>query len=933
MKTFLIVVLLFVYSLTSYAQQINLSGNWRFAIDREEVGIEEQWYLKSLDDEVHLPGSMLTNGKGDSVNLQPLWTGTLGDRAFFKLDKYERYRKEDNFKIPFWLQPDKYYTGVAWYQRDVDIPENWKGRAINLSLERVHWESRVWVDGVEAGMQNALATAHEYNLTRLLTPGKHVISIRVDNKVRDIDPGANSHSISDHTQGNWNGIVGAIFLEAKSAVYSEHIDVYPSLAEQTLGIRLSVCNIGTESRNVDLVFRVKGQRFVEQRELVPGRTVMEFSFPLPEGIKEWDEFNPNLYTLDYSLYGGKKILDKQSLKFGCRDWKVKDGVLHLNGHPAFMRGTLHCAAFPLTGFPATDKKEWLRELRICKAHGINHIRFHSWCPPEAAFEAADELGVYYQIECSSWPNQTTSIGDGKPIDAFLRAEAERIVKAYGNHPSFCLLSCGNESAGKHKEKYLNDFVTHWKQTDNRRLYTSTAGWPILPINDFLNDHHARIQGWGEQLRSVINAKEPSTAYDWNSRIAKFVQPYISHEIGQWCVYPNFREMEKYTGVYKARNFEIFQESLKENGLGALADSFLIASGKLQTLCYKADIEAALRTKNFGGFQLLGLNDFPGQGTALVGVLDAFWEEKGYVSPEEYSRFCNSIVPLARMEKLVYENNEVFEATVEVANYKKRLLNPDVRWSVKDEKGHIVEQGTFPIEKIELGNCWKLGNIRFPLSGIYRASQLNLEISVDGRANDWDFWVYPIHKKIMDEENILLVDHLDETAVRHLHEGGNVLLSIRKDSLSEEFGGDIGIGFSSIFWNTSWTKGQAPHTLGILCNPKHPALADFPTEFHSNYQWWDAMSHSGAIRIDKLSQDIRPIVRVIDDWFANRPLALLFEVKVAKGRLLVSGIDFHGNMEKRPAARQLLHSLKIYMLGNTFNPQVSIDIKKMMMLTK
>jgi hypothetical protein len=137
------------------------------------------------------------------------------------------------------------------------------------------------------------------------------------------------------------------------------------------------------------------------------------------------------------------------------------------------------------------------------------------------------------------------------------------------------------------------------------------------------------------------------------------------------------------------------------------------------------------------------------------------------------------------------------------------------------------------------------------------------------------------------------------------------------------GGDIQIGFSSIFWNTAWTSGQAPHTLGILCNPKHPALANFPTEFHSNYQWWDAMSHSGAIEISKLSPEIQPIVRVIDDWVTNRSLALLFEARVGKGKILISGIDLTTDLDNRPEAAQLLFSLKRYMTGKEFNPGVEI----------
>lgn len=391
-------------------------------------------------------------------------------------------------------------------------------------------------------------------------------------------------------------------------------------------------------------------------------------------------------------------------------------------------------------------------------------------------------------------------------------------------------------------------------------------------------------------------------------------------------------MQKYTGVYKARNFEIFQESLKENGLIQLADSFLYASGKLQTLCYKADIEAALRTPNFGGFQLLGLNDFPGQGTALVGTLDVFWEEKGYVTAKEYSRFCNSLVPLARIPKLVLENNETFTATVEAANFYRPLTQPKAEWTICDASGRKLGQGSFDVARLDIGNCLPLGNISFNLSHIHKACQLKLEVTVDGHSNDWDFWVYPSQKQVWDE-TLLLTDTLDQTALDRLQAGGKVLLSLKKGSLSKTMGGEVAVGFSSIFWNTAWTNGQAPHTLGILCDPAHPALRYFPTDYYSNYQWWDAMSHSDAIHLSKLSKDIRPLVRVIDDWVTNRSLGLLFEVKVGNGKLLVSGIDFHQDMERRPAARQLLFSLKQYMLSDAFQPTVSLQPESILKLTQ
>lgn len=918
-------------------QKIDLSGEWKFAMDPLDKGVSEKWFSLNLEDKITLPGSITSNGKGNDINFETPWTGQIVDSAFFKNDEYARFRQPGNFKIPFWLQPVKYYKGAAWYQKEVVIPENWNGQFVELFLERCHWESRLWIDDKETGLQNSLGTPHKYDLTKYLTPGKHRLTICIDNRVKDFDPGINSHSISDHTQSNWNGIVGQIFLESRPIVRIQNIQVFPDIQAKKITARVKIQNLPEKTSTVQLSLKIKETDDANKRnfELKKGENVLTLALEMGDDTKLWNEFHPDLYSLEVSLHDNNSgITDLEVTTFGMREIKTDGKHILINGQPAFLRGTLECAIFPKTGYPATDLAEWKRIFNVARAHGLNHMRFHSWCPPEAAFEAADQTGFYLQVECSSWANQSTTLGDGKPLDKYLYDESERMIDEYGNHPSFCMMTYGNEPLGKNMNKYLADFVNFWKGLDKRRIYTSGGGWPNLPENDYLSDPKPRIQQMRQGVTSVINAQAPNTVYDWSVYNSKFTQPIVSHEIGQWCVYPNFKEIPKYDGVLKARNFELFQETLKDNGMEQLADSFLLASGKLQALCYKADIEAALRTKDFGGFQLLDLHDFPGQGTALVGVLDPFWGEKGYITPAEYSRFCNSTVPLARMKKMIYTNDEVFEASVEVANYEDNTIKNCVpEWKITDKFGKIIQSGKLEKSDIPIGNGFSLGSVAFSLSGITKPEKLVFTVSVDGKSNNWDFWVYPAKKEsIRGAEKIKVVQKLDDETQKYLLDGGTVLLNIGKGTLPKEFGGDIQIGFSSIFWNTAWTYGQAPHTLGVLVNPNHPALAEFPTEYHSNYQWWDAMSHSGAIDLTKFPKDLKPIVRVIDDWFTNRPLALVFEGKVGKGKILVSGIDFTSELNNRPEAQQMLFSLMKYVTGEKFNPENEIEIGMLKKLT-
>lgn len=920
---------------------IDLAGEWRFQSDIKDEGIAGEWFGKDIDDQIKLPGSMTTNNKGDDISVNTPWTGSIFDSSWFFKAEYAKYREPGNIKVPFWLQPVKYYKGPAWYQKDIEIPDTWKNKHLELFIERSHWETTVWIDKEMIGMENSLATAQVFDLSPKLTPGKHRLTIRVDNRIKEINVGPNSHSLTDHTQTNWNGLVGSLLIRARPLVYIKNVKLYPDIKNKQVMARVSISNNSGQAAKTTISLTVSvldkqdnGLKSVLKEIDVPGKEVdIEMIYPMGDNPLLWDEFHPNLYSMKVSLANTTSSKDEKLLLFGMREFKTEGTQFTINGKRTFLRGTLECAVFPLTGYPPTDVESWMKIYKAAKSYGLNHLRFHSWCPPDAAFEAADRSGFYLQIECSSWANWGSAVGDGAPVDKYIMDESERIVKDYGNHPSFCMLSYGNEPGGEHQEQYLTEFVKHWKAKDSSRLYTAGSAWPSIAENDYHVISKPRIQLWKAGLGSVINAQPPRTNYNWADTIAKWKVPVVSHEIGQWCVYPDFKEIKEYTGVLKAKNFEIFQETLTNNGLGQLADSFLLASGKLQALCYKADIEAALRTPGFGGFQLLGLYDFPGQGTALVGVLNAFWKDKGYISGQEYSRFCNSTVPLAKFPKMIYINNETLSVPVEVAHFGPSVLKGITPvWTITDNARKVLFKGQLSSKDISQGNAIQLGSINQSLNTITTPQQLLLTVSVGEFQNTWSFFVYPAVLPII-EDDVLITQQLDDRAIGTLNNGGKVLLTLKKGTLRDDKGGSIAIGFSSIFWNTAWTNGQAPHTLGILCNPQHPALQYFPTEYYSNWQWWDGMSHSNTIILDSVSKSLQPIVRVIDDWVTNRSLGLIFECRVGKGKLLVSGIDLLDSQAKRPEAKQLLFSLKKYMGSEKFKPFIKVDITKIQSLIK
>ena len=924
MKKYLLILLSFL-ALTACHQAVNkqsLQGEWHFALDRNDRGLTEQWYTRSLTDTIHLPGSLQEQGYGDEVGFETPWTGQIVDKSWYDSPLYEKFRQPGNIKVPFWLNPDRHYVGVAWYQKEIDIPASWTGNPVQLELERTHWETTLFLDGIEMGKHESLSTPYRYTFKEL-TPGKHTLTLRVDNRV-NIEVGVNAHSVSDHTQSNWNGVIGTISLTAKPSLYIDDLQIYPNIADKTVKVAVSLDG-KTAANDATLLLQVEkkdGDVVGKPHKItINPETGMkqEVTLSMGEDALLWSEHSPNLYTLRAVVESeGKK--EEQYRTFGLREFKANGTRFEVNGHPVFLRGTLECCIFPLTGYPATDRAYWTKIYNQCKAYGLNHVRFHSWCPPEAAFAVADSMGFYLQVECAGW----ATVGDGGYSDQWFREESDRILKEYGNHPSFCLMAYGNEPGGANQVKYLSELIDHWKSKDLRRAYTSAGGWPYVENADYWNAPDPRIQGWGEGLRSIINAQPPRTDYDF-AHIIRENMPTVSHEIGQWCVYPNLKEMDKYTGVLKAKNFEIFRETLKDHHMADLADAFLYASGRLQTLCYKADIEAALRTPGFAGFQLLDLHDFPGQGTALVGVLDPFWEDKGYVTGEEYSTFCNNTVPLIRFPKMVWLNNETLNVPVEIAHFgEKPLQTAHINWQISDRAGNKLAQGTFT-KDLPVTNCIPAGEIEYAFSGIGEPSQLivSVEVKETSSKNQWNIWVYPAKQEAV-EQLPYITSTLDNQTMARLDKGENVLLLLAPGSILPEKGGDIRVGFSSIFWNTAWTNKQPPHTLGILCDPAHPALAAFPTERYSDYQWWDLVSNCNAMVLDDFPTDYRPIVQLVDDWFTNRKLGILLEGKVGNGKLMVCSADLQKDLDKRPAARQLRQSILQYMASGRFNPSTSLD---------
>ena len=923
-----VLMCLSIHLFASADKVINLKGKWSFAIDEHDQGISAKWFSKKLSDSINLPGSMVENLKGYKITLNTKFTGSIYDSSWFFNPRMAKYRQPENLKMPFWLTQLNRYDGLAWYQKEVSIPASWKGRFISLKLEHPHFITQVWIDNTEIGTQNSMTVPHVYGLPATIKSGKHRITVRIDNRLKSMDVGTNSHSVTDHTQGNWNGMVGDLQLEARSPIYFDDIQVYPNLKMKTALVKIHVLNVNGKPVSGKINLSAKSFNSGISQTVAPvefpikltGKEASyEISLPMGDNMQTWDEFNPALYKLNATLTVGKQT-DSKEVEFGMREITIQGKYFYVNGNKTMLRGTVENALFPLTGYPPMDVASWERVFRICKSYGLNHMRFHSYCPPEAAFKAADKLGFYLQPEGPSWPNHSTQLGRGLPIDTYLMDETKRITKEYGNYASFAFLASGNEPRGAWVP-WVGKFVDYWKATDSRRLYTGASvgqGWAWQPKSQYHVKAGARGLTW--------STARPETMGDYASRIDTIKEPYVSHETGQWCVFPNFDEIKKYTGVTRAKNFELFKEDLYDSDMSDLSHEFLMASGKLQSLCYKHEIEKTLRTPNYAGFQLLCLNDYSGQGTALVGVLDAFWDEKGYMNAPTFRRFCNSTVPLARIEKFVFRNNETLEAKIQIAHFgKEALKNVRTLWRIRDTDGLTLKEGVLTEGEIPVGNEKVMGNLKLELSEFTTAAKLNLEIALENTpfVNDWDFWVYPVQKQTPNTDGLYVSTTLDDKAISTLNTGGKVLLLAAGNI---KYGKDVVQFYQPSFWNTSWFKMRPPHTTGLLVNNYHPVFKDFVTDSWGNMQWWELTNKAQTMLLTDFPKGFQPIVQPIDTWFINRKLGMLFEVNVGKGKLLMTSIDLTDSLAERPVAEQLKLSIINYMQSDKFRPETTVSLQ-------
>ncbi|MBN1116578.1 MAG: hypothetical protein JXA77_05220 [Bacteroidales bacterium] len=910
--------------ITKTRYEIDLSGKWQFALDEEQKGISEKWFLKSLDDEVILPGSLDENLKG--------------------LEKTDT--------VSGYLNRPVYYTGLAWYQKELVIPEEWDRKYIELIMERTK-VTKVWIDSTYIGSSDIIYTPQRYDLTDNLAPGKHIITIAVDNR-EELVPVAGSHAYSENTQTNWNGIIGRFCLEAANIIRIKQIKVTPDIENNSVKVYVKLANrekaksllsvsLMAEAWNTRNKPEISGETYIwpDEKEI----DELEVVYSLGDKINLWSEYSPALYKLEVTLNQSGVPVDNQFVDFGLREFKTSGTKFTINGDTTFLRGKHDACVFPLTGYPPTTVDEWLKVFRIAQSWGLNHYRYHTWTPPEAAFKAADICGIYMQSELPMWWGFDDK--DQNQVN-YLTSQGKLIMDEYANYASFVLFSLGNELF--QERTVLQQMVADIRAHDSRPLFTTGSNnrlwdpsWAegddffvsfraAKDAGDNSTDVRTSMSYLDSKYGGILNAKYPSTSFNYSRALTHSPVPVIGFEVGQYQVYPDFSEISKYKGVLKPWNLEYFKKKLQETDMFDQVEDFFLASGKLSALCYRADIEAAIRTPEFGGFHLLDLQDYPGQGTALVGMLDAFMDNKGLIEPEEFKNFCNDVVVLLEMDKFSWQSTDTFRADIKVANYSGHDISKSINWQItgKDFRG-TISAGEFNNVSVRKGEVNYVGSITFPLKDIDQAERFDISLELGTKIqNNYPLWFYPEKQEIADS-GIITVDRLTMGTINKLVSGHTVLLFPDSALIS---GTSVGSQFISDFWNYDMFKklgeqyggGLSPGTMGILTNPEHAIFKAFPTEFHTNWQWWPMVSNCQSLILDGLT-NYRPVVQIIDNINRNHKLGMIMEFSMGEGKLLVCAANLP-ELSEYPEAKQLYVSIVNYMLSDDFMPEYDITVEQL-----
>ena len=821
--------------------------------------------------------------EGDGIAGEAKLPGTLAEAHLGKRWTVHDFETTMDLPQSEALVQEWQYVGKATWARSVELSAADCEHPMELFLERVMWASEAFWDGVSLGQCDSLATPHIHEVPhKILTPGRHELRIVIDNACR-YNFSRQSHAYGPNMQAVWNGVLGRIELRRAHPLRAARV-----FASAPSGGRLEI-----ETASDVVAVEVEGLKVSGWRR-EGGRIVVS----LAEEPECWNEFHPALYTVRLTAADGFE----HSIRFGFRSVGTKGRLLTLNGAAIFTRGNVENANFAKDGTPWMEKGEWLRVFRTLKDEdGVNAVRFHTWCPPEAAFEAADELGIILHPEVGIWTDKWMSdgdeVGNGKPVDGFVRREMKAIADAYGNSPSFFSLSIGNELGSSNFET-MGRWVDEHKKYDPRALCYASSARDITEADDFSLSHV--VPGKGLAREKLM----PHTDWDYEDIYSAATIPTIAHEIGQWPVYPIWEELlSPFTGAMRPWNLTRHYETAARKNALKFQNEYHAASAKLNRLIYKEEVESFLRTPSCAGLQLLNVQDYTGQAEALVGWRDPFYRLKcGFRDMPPFSNVWGPVCYLARFSRFTYIVGETYRATLQIRNLTERPLEAGTAfpYALGEKKGEVRLKSTIPPGEVKT-----VAVVECPLSDNMVRSRQTLRFG----CNEWNFWVYPREGRCAAPEGV--VETSDPATMKRAVLDGKTVLYCGPSFKSAKG------QFKPVFWSARWfpVANTTAAALGTWFDVRHPALAGFVTDDFTDWQWYSLSQGATVHALKGLPDGFRPIALSVNDFHFSDFTATMFEVLVGKGRLFVCGYDLAADT---PEARRLRASVCAYLSGAPTN---------------
>ena len=859
--------------------------------------------------------------------------GTLDEGGFgLPDDPHKQWQAEEVKKIGFWQEGDPIVTrltrrysfeGEAKFSRKV----SWNCPACSrvfLECERTR-QLRLIVNGQEVSPAElvCLSAPSVFEVTGLVT-GRDEFTLLSDNSYPGWprDAIVYASAASDETQTNWNGITGYIRLRIENPDYISGIRVYPKDDRVDIRIGLDL------SRPLSGPLHISSPALQEEPEILLPAKAGTFEAACTARLRPdvcfWDLEEGNLYPLTVSAEG----LESRTVSFGVRTFAARDGHLTLNGRRIFLRGETNCAAFPETGYIPADVDTWTAILKKYRSYGVNCVRFHSHCPPEAAFTAADRLGMLMQPELSHWdPKDAFATEEAR---CYYTAEARRILHHLANHPSFVMLSFGNELHFRDEFRpYTDGLLRELRELDPTRLYASGSNAFYgskgpNPSDDFYtssDDREQMLRATSANFQGWLNQANPNAFTDYSAVMTRLransAHPVFSFEVGQYEVLPDFSEIRDYRGVTVPGNLRRMEQKMRSAGLEKIWPRMVSATGENALQCYRAEVEAALRTEDFSGISLLSLQDFPGQGTALVGMMNTHLQPKPYpfADPTRFASFFRDVLPLALLPRYVFTAGEEISVPVRIANYGKTDLDGPCTWVLSGE-GTALSGGTESI-RVPAGSLSGTAEITLRLPRQDEAVQLTLSLQYCGSSNTYPLWVYPDEKPVCPAD-VLECRVLDEAARQVLASGGKVYLA--PDSTAEALPCSVQAQFTPDFWSVCTFPTQSG-CMGQLIDKDHPLFRAFPTESWSTWQWHPMACRRALL----LPRKMKSIITEMDSCALLRPMAQLFECRCGSGRLMVSSLGLH-QLEQSPNVRALQKAIYDYMASDLFQPEEELTLE-------